>query len=315
LINLSDSSDQQIQLCQEYLAICEKMGDPASISDAYRVLGYKALERGEYSFALESYKASLKYARQLNELNGISYSNLMMGVSFQALGDMASAEDHLQRSLLGWREIGLENRVLWSLEAISELRIAQGRYDQAAALNDQAWEIAQRSGVDVLFANAIMLRTRLARQRGDLALAQKHLNALPPLESIFFYHRIMVPIEWGNLALQSGDLAQAGRRLREALTLINISYEMYLTPFFDGLALYAARTSRIEAAARLFGSPWCRAYVNFLSPIEKEWHQSDWDAMQAALGEQHFEQLFEQGKSMTYEQTVDLAREILSQDG
>jgi hypothetical protein len=80
------------------------------------------------------------------------------------------------------------------------------------------------------------------------------------------------------------------------------------------VALLALKKGSMEAAARLFGSRWCRGYAHFLSPIEKEWRQPDWETMQAALREKQFGELYESARFMTFAQAVDLASEIVSQD-
>ena len=69
----------------------------------------------------------------------------------------------------------------------------------------------------------------------------------------------------------------------------------------------------VETAARLFGSRWCRGYFHCLSPVEKEWRESDWDTMRAGLGGERFEALYAEGKSLTYEQALNLAREVLDE--
>ena len=93
-----------------------------------------------------------------------------------------------------------------------------------------------------------------------------------------------------------------------------MGWTWHVAPAFDGVALLALKKGKMAAAARLFGGRWCRGYAHLLSPIEKAWRQADWEAMQVALGEARFERLYEEGKSMTYEQAVDLAQEIVSQD-
>jgi len=80
---------------------------------------------------------------------------------------------------------------------------------------------------------------------------------------------------------------------------------------FDALALLAARQKRYELAVRLFGSRWCRGYANLLSPIEKEWRAGDWTAMREELGKARFEALYEEGKSITFEQFIDLVQEVI----
>jgi len=314
----SRSPDHQIRLFQQELALYEKMMDPHGLSKTHGFIGGTASLNGDYAFALESFKTALAYARQINDPHGTLTASLAIGFNLLTLGDFSQAEDYFQQSLVGWREIGLENRAQWSLEALALLRISQGHFDQAAGIVDQTWEFAQRSGIDDSLAQALVLRSRLARLHGDTTLALKYLNALPASSSHFFSffpRKLSILNEWGSLALQGGDLAQAGKWFKEALMLLDTFRSgFYLRSFFHGVATYTARLKKMEASARLFGSRWCRAYAHYLSPIEKEWRQEDWEGMQAALGKADFEQLYEEGKSMTYEQAIDLATKSVSPD-
>ena len=309
----SDTPDDQIGLFQEQLSIYEKMMDTHGISKTHGYIGNAAGRNGEYAIALESFKEALAYARQVNHRDGIYMFSLMVGDNLHALGEFSEAEDYLQQSLSGWRDIGLENRVVWSLRSLSQLRMVQGRYDLAAGVIDQAWEIARRSENNASQVLVLSLRSRLARIQENFGLAMNYLKGLPAAGFSPHYQEITIPLEWGSLALQTGDLAKAGRWLREALKYVDNSYQMYLPPFFDGTATYAARMAMMESAARLFGSRWCRAYEHFLSPIEETWREDDWTAMRNVLGEEGFERLYADGQSMTYEQALTLVKDILEE--
>ena len=126
----------------------------------------------------------------------------------------------------------------------------------------------------------------------------------------------MIPLELGHLAIQQGDLASAGSQFQETVNHIirRLPWPWHVAPAFDAVALLALKKGVMTAAARLFGSRWCRGYAHFLSPIEKAWRQADWEAMQAVLGEERFESIYEAGRGMMFTQVVDLANEIVSQE-
>ena len=109
----------------------------------------------------------------------------------------------------GYREIGVESLIAESLFWKSQLRIAQGHYEQAGELINEAWKIAQRSGLDASIAFVLTTRARLARLQGNLLLAQNHMQDLPDLYFSLGVHKLTIPLEWGALALQTGDLAEA----------------------------------------------------------------------------------------------------------
>jgi hypothetical protein len=147
-------------------------------------------------------------------------------------------------------------------------------------------------------------------------MAQVHIQTLLNLSEIRPDQKTMLFLESGHLALGQGDLVEAGSLFLEAIQelLCSIMWFRHVAPMFDGVALLALKKGEMASAARLFGNRWCRGYAHYLSPIEKDWRQPDWDAMQTALGDDQFERIYESGRSMTFKDTVDLAMEIVSQD-
>jgi hypothetical protein len=194
--------------------------------------------------------------------------------------------------------------------------MAQDCYEQVAEINQEALRIAQRTGFQPFLVTALALCIRLARLQKDIGQAEIHAETLLSLSDMRPYQKTMISLELGHLSLGCGNLAEASSQFQEMTQHIirPFGWSWHVAPAFDGVALLALKRGVMEAAVRLFGSRWCRGYTHFLSSIEKEWRQPDWDATRAALGEEQFEGLYEAGRSMTFVQAIDLASEIVSQD-
>jgi tetratricopeptide (TPR) repeat protein len=303
-------------LYQEQLVIHESNQDHHGMQVAHGFSGTADILNGEYEDATQAFNASIDHARRVNNPYEIVEMLSFLGVAYHYCGDLEQADECIQQSLQGFYEFGMFGPIVDCLRKKSELCMAHGRYKQVAEINQEALHIARRTGVQPNLATALALCIRLDRLQRDIGQAQLHAEALLNLSNIRPYQKTMTSLELGHLALGQGNLAEASSQFQEMVQHIirPFGWSWHVAPAFDGVALLALRKGSMEAAAHLFGSRWCRGYANFLSPIEKAWRQPDWEAMQAVLGEEQFEDLHESGKSMTFPQAVDLASEIVSQD-
>jgi tetratricopeptide (TPR) repeat protein len=319
LLGICSSDPAEAKLFfQEQLAIHEAKQDSHGMGSASWYIGRSAAANGEYGTARQAFEVNLVHHRQYNELGGTEIIFYALGIVHQCSGDLGQADEYFEQSMAAAYEAGIDLFIVYSLQAKSELRVAQGNYAQAARLNQEALQIAQRAYIhkQPILAVALVPCIRLARLQGDTALAQAHIQTLLSLNKIRLDQKSMMLLESGHLALGRGDLVEAGSQFLETIQefLYSLTWNRHVAPAFDGLALLALKKGLMAAAARLFGSRWCRGYAHFLSPIEKEWRQPDWDAMQAALGNDQFERIYESGRSMTFKEAVNLANEIVSQD-
>jgi len=109
--------------------------------------------------------------------------------------------------------------------------------------------------------------------------------------------------------IEQGNLVEAGRQWREVLKAMKGKHKW--SSLIDTLAILAKLAGKLEQAAMLFGSRWCRGQAYFLTPFERASRETEITAVREALGEPRFEALYEGGKSLTYEQASALAEEVL----
>ena len=171
-------------------------------------------------------------------------------------------------------------------------------------------EIAQKTGEPEILAEVLYLHARLAR------LSEKAEEARRLAEEGFHTAldvgdtKMFLLLELGHLALQAGDLAQAGALWRQGLgILLRGNKTPFLCYLVDVLAVLAARQGRYERAARLFGTRQAVAASHFLSPIELGTRETDLAEIQSALGAERCALLRAEGKAMTFNLVLALVQE------
>ena len=313
-----DSSDleEAKRLFQEMLAIHETNQDPHGIGNTRIYIGFADIMNGEYESARLALEAGLVHTRQVNDLVRTVRFLYPLGTVFQYCGDLGRVEEWIMQSLTEAYELGIGDLIVGCLHVKSVLRIAQGRYQQAAEVNQEALRIAKSTGIPPTLATALQTCIRLARLLDDSTQAQKYVESLLNINDVRPNQKAIVSLEVGHLALQNGNLVDASSRFLNLLQTATSSIHCceFIAPMFDGVAMLALKKGMMLEAARLYGGRWCRGYDHFLSPIEKEQRESNWAAIRAALGKEQFEQVYEGGRMMTYKEAVELAKEIISYD-
>jgi tetratricopeptide (TPR) repeat protein len=301
---------RQKEILQEQLAINEAQGDVDGVATTLNFIGYAEFIDGDYENAYTHFAASQEQYRQAGNLSWVAENVTFSAISSVFSGKLARAVLCLEGSLARFREIEQDQQIVMYLFWKGMIALAQGSYDQAAELNEEAGRIAQKTGTPEIFAYVHYSRARLARLRGEAAAAQRYaeegLDSALRLRS----EEMLLLLELGFLALQEGDQTRAGALWREGLqVLIRWRGMFLLTWILDGLAVLAVRTGQLERAARLFGTRQWSGFSHILSPIERAEREADFAEIIAALGQERFEQLREEGRMMGFTQLLALAQE------
>ena len=297
------------ELHQEQLAVDEANGDVEGIATALLHLGWVEFDDGYYKEARLFYERCLEQYAKVKNQNSAGYVLTYLGLAAQASGELVLAQKYVKQGITILGEMSKGNYYLWSLYYLSLLEMAEGRFDQAEAINERILSLAREGNFEAKIAAVFFNRTRLARLSKDLKTAQKWAEEAVQYSSFHLIPWGFNATEFVLLQIKQSNLAEAGRQWREVLKAMQGRQKW--ASLIDTLALLAVRQKRYELAARLFGSRWCRGYAYFLSPIERASREADCTAVREALGEARFEALYEEGKSITFEQFIELADEVL----
>lgn len=84
---------------REALSLCDFLRFRRGMTGAYEVMGLIALDKGEYSLALQSILKSYGIAKEFNYQKGISHSTNDLGLVYYSIGDYATALNYFFISL------------------------------------------------------------------------------------------------------------------------------------------------------------------------------------------------------------------------
>ncbi|MEM9294025.1 MAG: tetratricopeptide repeat protein [Acidobacteriota bacterium] len=106
--------EQALQLHNEKLQIVEDLGDPDGIANTLWSIARIELRQDEHQAAFDHFAKSYQLNLQLGRLDGIAFVGLDLGQMLCAGGNLEEGRTILQRSLEGFRKLGLQqeaNRV------------------------------------------------------------------------------------------------------------------------------------------------------------------------------------------------------------
>ncbi len=137
------------------------------------------LERGE---ALAAARRALELADEDARTNypkerDYVRTHWLLGSALRLHGDLASAEQHLSEALTRCRTINMVDHEANILIDLARLRIEQGEAGEAQHLAEEARSIAERCGYVMQAADAHLELAKLAKARGERAVALAHAQA------------------------------------------------------------------------------------------------------------------------------------------
>jgi len=223
---------------------------------------WRALEGKLLTFLgqLDAAEAALLLAEELLTDAG-SWSSMLAGDTLVQLallrGDIDAVRRAAQRGIricIAHRSPDLETE-LRCLLAMAEAAV--GEHARAAMELDRARELADRSGLVMVEAIVAQAEAYALARRGDVPAARERWQEALSLHDWtgFAYGRPFGLWGLGHLALQDGDLAEAGRLLSEALAVALERHDQdAVAAALEGLAAVEVVAGDPERAAELLGA-------------------------------------------------------------
>jgi tetratricopeptide (TPR) repeat protein len=198
---------------------------------------------------------------------------------------------------------------------------ARGLLEEALALDQESERPS--AGLRLLLAQVLRLRGdhRQARERLNEAL---QLADQEPVNRVGVRTMLLALIHhgYGELWLTVGDVTEAARCFGASLEFwLQWRWLPYLPRWgpkakvadcLDGLAAVAARRGQLAVAARLLGAAAAlkQAVDVRLPALEAAERKEHVEQVRAALGEEAFADAWEEGRTLSQEEAVALAREV-----
>jgi predicted ATPase/class 3 adenylate cyclase/Tfp pilus assembly protein PilF len=266
-------------------------------------LGVLAYEQGDYPQAESYFEESLALRRELGDKMGMiaSLNNLANVALFGS--DYSSAAVRYEEALLLARELGDDWSIAITLGNKGWVEMNKGDYDQAAALYEESLALRRIMGDEWGMGNALdnlaWARTYQGRFAEAKSLAESSITIFEKLgdkDSISDLLDIL-----GRCALGEGDYIQARVYFHKSLTL-NRELEDKAGSALSllGLAALAEAQGEWEQAARLFGA--ADALRASTAGFQRYYFRQHEARVREHLGEDAFDRLSGEGRSMTLEQ-------------
>lgn len=159
--------EQAWEYAKQSEMILRELDDPYDLSMAMTNLGYLAEDMGRLLEAGNYHRQALEIRLRYRFPSLVAASRYGLARINRRRGDFAAADALLQQSLAEVVRLKLPYDHFDNLEELAELRMHQGRFDDAAAALKQADALAHESGDEIGQAWAQQVRVRLKLRRGN----------------------------------------------------------------------------------------------------------------------------------------------------
>jgi predicted ATPase/DNA-binding CsgD family transcriptional regulator len=230
-----------------------------------------------YQKALTLGERSLAMGRQLGDKRAIAASLGLIGRTFQWQGERDQAATLLQESLALFRELGDEWDVARILIHLGDIQLRQGNYEQANTFLEASLNLLKKLGDKWSLALALGALGENFRRQGNYQQAESHFQ-----QGLAIYQELnnTVDVLWilQALAISAVEQGQAKRAVH----------------------LWGAAESLREAVHAPLSSSYQSDYAPFLK------------SARTALGEEAFTTAWSDGRSLTLEQAIALAKSVFA---
>jgi predicted ATPase/class 3 adenylate cyclase/Tfp pilus assembly protein PilF len=256
---------------QQVLAVREGVAIEVQ-AKALRWAGGLAWPQGDLHSAKIAFDESISLYRQLGDMAGMANVLGNLGTVAQNQGDYAGAWEMFSQSLEFLRELGNKWGMANALNNLGNVAQEQGDYEKAQTLHEES----------------LAFRRELGDTRG-MGIALNNL---------------------GSIALEQNNLELARAYFEQSLKInYKISARMMLAYNLSGMAQVLTGEGQEISAAQVQGATnkLLEEMGAPLEPYEQSLYEKTALALKQALGEGAYQQMFEAGKAMSLEQTVELA--------
>jgi predicted ATPase/class 3 adenylate cyclase len=273
IANLQGDFPGARSFANESLGIFRELGDKLGISNALQALGAVAIESRDYALAENILQDALQNRR---DLKGVSTMGLIMNMGWAAvgLGDYALARKRLNQVLTSSLTEGLKGRTAAVLGGLAEVDLREGRYEAASKLIEESLAIR--------------------REIGDKWQIGVALGT------------------WAWIAVLQQDWDSAFFRLKQSVTIRDeIGDQGGLVWCLEKLGQVALGKETDEKAAKIFSAAASirAAMGSTINPFDRSEYERDIALLRRQLGEEKFNNAWNQGRALTLEKAIALALE------
>ncbi len=306
--------DECLQLLTESMKIVEVKGDQFDLSEVFSSLGMVWLyEKGKPLEALIYLENSLAIRRELGDIEGIGWDNILMGDLNVKRGNYFAAAENYQESLASFQKTGAIYNQSSALDRICSLYILQGKSGEAAQVIEQETELGEALGDKGILISSFFNRARMAYSLNDFKAMEMYCNQIILLcietgEKIALYRAkgLLAIIDW-----ILGKDAEASKLINEVIGIWQnsngpVTDEYFFVVILPDVASRLVERRQYYLGVKAFGlamqsESWP---VEDLLPVEKARYDRAMSIARSALGEADFLKAWTEGANLDALETL-----------
>jgi predicted ATPase/DNA-binding CsgD family transcriptional regulator len=306
IASFQDDLDQAEALCREGLALYRELGDRQGSAAALLIWGYATMMRSRYAEARSRLEEALTLFREVDDRVGsVSALYLLANVLFFQ-GDYAQALALLEEGRVRSKEAGDIQNHAAALMLLGVVLLFQGDLAQASARLEESLAVSREVGYKRNLGISIHLLGMVAWAQGDVGRARSLLEeSLVLVKEAGGRGRMAeVFVTQGLLSLGEGDSPAARALLEESLKIsLELDNKWNITRCLEGLAVVTAAQGEPVRAVWFMGAAQAlrEAIGTPLPSLSQAMHELTIASTRTQLGEQVFDAVWAQGRTMTPE--------------
>jgi tetratricopeptide (TPR) repeat protein len=311
LARLQNDYKRAMKSSKESLSLFKELGDKAGIASSLSRLGGVAFRREDYKQAAAFFEESL--ALQIEQ--GLSWDTAdllrILGIIACYQGDFNRADSLVEESLARFRDLDSNYGIAWAIATKGHVEYHKEDQAQAANLLEHALDLfsheIEKNGRAFTLYTLGMVKERL----GELVQAKKLLGqALELYRELGEKYNIAAAFHGlAKVAFAQGDLSEAEEScLNSLLIRKEIGLKRGIAESLEFLGQLALSKNEPEKAARVFAvaSGLREAAGTPIPPVDRGDYEANIRAVQAALGEDPYKEVWNESSQLPWEQAVEM---------
>lgn len=280
--------------------------------------GWLAMVSGALEVARLRFEEGVEVAQQLDEKHYYGLCLLGVGAVERALGAFDQAQNAFEECLSVFQQLEDWENVAWVWEHMGVNALESGNFEQAALYFSRSGEAFQQVEQTWAYAEALMFLGHTALQQKNYVQAQHfYQQALTIYESLGDQAQIVnTHLYLGAALAGQGKGAEAMALYRENLPQAHELKDYWGIAWgIERAAEAAEQAGDLERAARLWGAAnTIRSFSGMLWPpgFRSTYTEQRFLTLEAQLGSERWQQLWEEGKKMSLGEAVAEALQAFS---
>ncbi len=171
LAHVQDDATHAMAMAQASYDIYEELGHKQGTARSAVLLGFVAMDQGNYELARTHLQQGLGLSQELEDKLGVGYALNLLGEVARCQGDYIGARSLYEQALPVWRELRDERGVAVVLDNLGRVAGYLGDYGQAETLLSEALQIRRKLGFTLGVATTLagLAGVAAAQMRADRA--------------------------------------------------------------------------------------------------------------------------------------------------